>query len=122
MCSKKTSTLFKSLFPVLIPLLSMAQFTKEEKVQGYSATNELTTFIFDPGVYMVDEPSKVVVTGSFSGWSSDMNDSQRILKKSDNGLWLLQVTNKEYAAIPPSAEFKFRINTGKWLDPPKESS
>ena len=96
----------------------MAQFTREERIQGYKVSDDLTTFIFDPKAYDIKEPLKVVITGSFVSWSSDMNDTRRILKKQANGFWSIQVENKDYDVIPPSAAFKFRINEGKWLDPP----
>ncbi|MEM9857364.1 MAG: alpha-amylase family glycosyl hydrolase [Bacteroidota bacterium] len=97
----------------------MAQFTKEEIVQGYKVNGATTTFIFDPTIYGIGDPTDVVVTGSFAGWSSNMNETQRILKKGNAGLWSLEIANKDFNIISPAAEFKFRINEGKWLDPPQ---
>lgn len=122
MLATRTSKLHQILILLLIPLSSMAQFTREERIQGYKVSDDLTTFIFDPKAYDIKEPLKVVITGSFVSWSSDMNDTRRILKKQADGFWSIQVENKDYDVIPPSAAFKFRINEGKWLDPPTEAT
>ena len=38
-------------------------------------------------------------------------------RHTDGSLWTVSLSNEGYATIPPSSEFKFRINDGEWLDP-----
>lgn len=100
---------------------SQAQYDPGERLQGYS-TQHSVTFIFDESVYPVTEVDRVVVTGSFSGWDFSMDDPSRTLTREGEGLWTLTLQNPNYNTVPPSAEFKFRINQGKWLDPPAKAT
>ena len=64
----------------LIAISLQAQdFTKAEIEQGYALKDQTTWFIFNAKSYKI-QPKKVVVTGSFRGWSQDMNDPKWILK------------------------------------------
>ncbi|MEZ4686919.1 MAG: hypothetical protein R3B47_12895 [Bacteroidia bacterium] len=97
-----------------IYLLPAQTFTTIEKLQGYAQRADTTWFIFDEALYQ--EAEKVVVTGSFRGWSQDMNDPAWLLKNDK-----LAIFNPEFKNIPPRAEFKFRINDGEWLSPPADA-
>ncbi|MCB0851863.1 MAG: pullulanase, partial [Bacteroidetes bacterium] len=77
-----------------------------------------TWFVFGEKWYQVDKPTQVVVTGSFRSWSQDMADQAWHLKPIENSLWILPVYNPNFEAIPPRAEFKFRMNEGDWMQPP----
>ncbi|MEO1434064.1 MAG: alpha-amylase family glycosyl hydrolase [Bacteroidota bacterium] len=100
-----------------MPTLSLAQnFSQSEILQGYAERESTTWFIFDPGLYDV-APSHVAVTGAFRGWDQDMSNTNWVLKKADH-LWLLSVSNADRTVIPVACPFKFRIDDGRWLDPP----
>lgn len=100
------------------PLLTEAQtFTQEEIAQGYAHKENTTYFIFSADLYSRATPTEVVVTGSFRGWSQDMNDKAWQLKERKDKLWILAVENAGFEKINVSAEFKFRINEGEWLSP-----
>ncbi|MEM6327019.1 MAG: alpha-amylase family glycosyl hydrolase [Bacteroidota bacterium] len=88
-----------------------------ERAQGYALRGDSTVFVFDPAPYGIAAPERVVVTGAFRGWSTDMDDPAWALTEAD-GLWMLAVANPEFAEIGPSAPFKFRVDAGRWLDPP----
>ncbi|MBB3209210.1 pullulanase/glycogen debranching enzyme [Rhodopirellula rubra] len=96
--------------------------TSTERTQGHRFADETTVFIFDESVYDVD-PSRVVVTGSFRGWSTDMDEAAWQLQPStfDPTLWTLSVPNPNGNVIIPSAPFKFRIDDGQWLEPPADA-
>ncbi len=101
---------------LLISTVSFGQsFTGQQINQGYAIFSDDVTFIFDEKIYD-KHPTQVTVTGSFRGWSSDMDDSQWQLKKI-GGQWILTLNNKDFEVISPQAEFKFRINDGEWLSP-----
>lgn len=103
----------------LIAISLQAQdFTKAEIEQGYALKDQTTWFIFNAKSYKV-QPKKVVVTGSFRGWSQDMNDPKWILKNTSNGVWTLAIKNPNLENIPPLTAFKYRINEGEWLSPPE---
>jgi hypothetical protein len=109
--------LFAFLLFVGLAVLSKAQrFTTDEYLQGYAQRADTTWFIFDPGLYQKPEAAKVVVTGSFRGWSQDMNDPVWVLKNNQ-----LAIINPTFKNIPPRAEFKYRIDDGEWLAPPAEA-
>jgi pullulanase/glycogen debranching enzyme len=99
--------------------LSGQSFTEEEKMQGYSVTKDQVVFVFDQTLYRVN-PQKVVVTGNFRNWNQDMNNDDWQMKKS-NDLWVLKVNNEDFSSIRPNDEFKYRIDDGEWLSPPKEA-
>ena len=109
-----------ALFSLLAAVNVMAQeFSSEEVLQGYSLHGDSVTFLFDSDLYELSAPvHRVVVTGSFAGWNQSMEDSSRTLQKLSESLWSLTIANAEYLSIPPSSEFKFRINAGDWLSPP----
>jgi pullulanase/glycogen debranching enzyme len=98
----------------------MAQnYSTEECMQGYQQTYNSVTFLFDEQSYAV-APARVVVTGSFRNWDSNMDDPNWELKK-DGQLWSLRVQNDNFDLIPPKSGFKFRVNNGQWLDPPSDA-
>ncbi|MEJ2593608.1 MAG: pullulanase, partial [bacterium] len=106
------------LFAFALPGLLIAQpYTDEEKLQGFVHNGDKVIFLFDPSLYDV-APEKVVVTGTFRNWDQDMNDNQWTMAYKDK-LWTLEVPNRDYGRIAPGAEFKFRIDNGKWLSPPE---
>ena len=106
------------LFAFALPGLLIAQpFTNEEKLQGYGQDGDKVIFIFDPSLYGVT-PERVVVTGTFRNWDQDMNDNQWNMAYKDK-LWILDIPNPAYSRIAPGAEFKYRIDDGNWLSPPK---
>ncbi len=89
--------------------------------EGYIHQNEITTFIFDENIYRMHEPRRVVVTGSFRNWSTDVKDAKWQLNKTSNTLWTLNVQNKDFNTITPNSEFKFLIDDGKWIHPPHDA-
>lgn len=84
---------------------------------GYEIRQDSAFFRFDPAAYGQERPERVVVTGSFRGWSQDMDDPAWQLRPSPEGLWTLGVANPTFALIPIRAEFKFRIDNGDWMQP-----
>jgi pullulanase/glycogen debranching enzyme len=111
---------------ILMPLISMrskaqnnVNFTDEEILQGCAHRDKTSFFIFQSGLYgkagLV--PKKVVVTGSFRGWSADMNDEKWQLKVRKDKLWVLGFENNNLDVIPPATQFKFIIDDGEWLTP-----
>ncbi|MGH1364117.1 MAG: alpha-amylase family glycosyl hydrolase [Calditrichia bacterium] len=100
---------------IAFPLLSQS-WTATERLQGYQATDDAVTFIFDPLLYGV-KAQKVTVTGSFRNWDQRMDDETWALMPSGN-VWTLTVPNKDYGTVYLRNEFKFRINDGQWLSPP----
>jgi pullulanase len=105
---------------VFISLGTLAQvYTDNEKLSGYHLDKDRVDFIFDPSVYSV-EPNKVAVTGAFRNWDSNMEEPKWEL--SPNGdTWTLQIDNSGYRILAPGTPFKFRINDGRWMDPPSEA-
>jgi pullulanase len=108
--------LFVFLLLGLFPFCFGQEFTAEENLRGYAQRGDTTWFIFDNTVYQKTEVNKTVVTGSFRGWSQDMNDPVWLLKNNR-----LAIFNPQFKNIPPRAEFKFRINDGEWLAPPSDA-
>ncbi len=98
--------------------LNAQDFTKAEILQGYANQDDKTHFIFDQTLYGV-KPNKVVITGSFRGWSQDMEEAKWQLKKSESNIWIATIDNPKFENIPPLTEFKFRIDEGEWLSPPE---
>ncbi len=96
---------------------SMAQFTDQERLQGYSSGNNNTIFIFDEGKYGLNDLQRVVISGAFNAWDHGMDETPWALQHHENGIWTLTVED----AIKPSSPFKFRVNEGLWLDPPTEA-
>ena len=114
-----TLSMFKNLFAVIFFFLFSAPtwaqtYTTTEKEQGYSISEAKVTFIFDESLYNL-KPNKVVVTGEFRNWDSNMNDKWKLEKF--NSLWTLSIINDDFTTIRPNTKFKFRINDGKWIDP-----
>lgn len=91
-------------------------FSNEELKTGYGLREDTTWFVFSPSFYQKAAIEKVVVTGSFRGWSQDLDDIAYQLKNYTS-FWAVGVFNPNYEKITPGAEFKFRINNGEWLDP-----
>jgi pullulanase/glycogen debranching enzyme len=94
------------------------EFSPEAIQKGYLRVDDQVYFVFSEELYKVKTPEQVVITGSFRGWSTDMEDVKWILKKQSKGLWTLKIENPHLEIIPASAQFKFRINEGDWLSPP----
>lgn len=96
-----------------------AQPTDAERAQGYALRGDTLVFVFDAGRYGYAEgPERVAVTGAFRGWSDDMDDAAWALAPAEGGVWTLAVPNAEYAAVGAGTPFKFRVDAGRWLDPP----
>lgn len=101
---------------LLLSFIGLGQsFTGQQVNQGYAIFSDDVSFIFDEGLYH-KHPEKVVVTGSFRGWDSDMDNPEWELKKVGSQ-WILTISNKDFEVISPQAEFKFRIDEGEWLSP-----
>ncbi|MDX2304587.1 MAG: alpha-amylase family glycosyl hydrolase [Microscillaceae bacterium] len=98
--------------------MTAQSFYPEEIQQGYAQKDGITFFIFSEKVYNQSNVSKVVVTGSFVSWSQDMDNPKWQLEEQPSGLWVLSLPNPKMSVIAPGSEFKFRINEGKWLEPP----
>ncbi|MEM1056022.1 MAG: alpha-amylase family glycosyl hydrolase [Bacteroidota bacterium] len=90
----------------------------DERAQGYALRGDETVFVFDPALYGLEAPERVVVTGAFRGWSTDMDDAAWTLQPTADGLFTLAVANPEYTEVGPATPFKFRVDAGRWLDPP----
>ncbi|MEM9983724.1 MAG: alpha-amylase family glycosyl hydrolase, partial [Bacteroidota bacterium] len=86
--------------------------------QGYWQTGDTTWFIFDEDFYQISDLDRVVVTGSFRAWSTDMEDPAWQLSRQADGIWTLMKVNPEFSVVPIRSEFKFRANEGNWLQPP----
>jgi len=116
---KKNIRLSLMLFALLPLLLFSQNFTKAERLQGYAQHGDTTIFVFDASLYRVT-PGKVVVEGAMRQWRHDMADTRWLLKRSkpENNLWILAVLNPNFKKFPPGTLFKFRIDQGRWLDPP----
>ena len=109
------------LIVLLLTLCSMSTlaqtFTPKEKKEGYAVREQMAYFIFSPSIYGTT-PERVVVTGSFRSWSSDLTDKAWDLKKQDD-IWVLGVDNSGFNKVPLRANFKFRVNNdGIWMDGP----
>ena len=89
--------------------------------EGYIHQNEITTFIFDESIYHMPEPRRIVVTGAFRDWSTDMEDPKWQLHKTSKTIWTLSVNNSNFSKIKPNDEFKFLLNEGKWIHPPHDA-
>ena len=102
----------------LLPMgvTGQVQFSTENRLTGYAVIKGNIYFVFDEKLYGI-HPSKVVVEGSFRNWDHDMADQTWWLTKTEKGLWVLN--SKQ--AIPPQAQFKFRIDNGTWVDPPSNA-
>ena len=61
-------------------LFAQITFTDAERKTGYALREDTTWFVFDPGYYKKASVEKVVVTGSFRGWSQDLDDVTYHLK------------------------------------------
>ena len=103
----------------LAPSLAAQPFTEDARRMGYLHRADTTWFVFDAGAYGL-QPQRVVVTGAFRGWNQDMNAADWQLRSlsSMEGVWVLPVPNANYATIGPATPFKFRVDEGRWLDPP----
>lgn len=126
-CGSFLSTDFmKFLKPILLALALWAglqpgfsQMGSDWK-QGYYQKGDSLFFLFDAPYYNVS-PKRVFVTGAFRDWSQDLADVQWELKALGNQQWKLGIANPKFQRIPVSCPFKFRIDEGRWLDPPSGS-
>ncbi|TAE51610.1 MAG: hypothetical protein EAY69_00245 [Cytophagales bacterium] len=90
---------------------SIVSFTEDEILQGAAHRDKTSYFIFQAGLYEVTKKLKqVTVTGSFRGWSADINDAKWQLKQRKDKIWVLAFENPNLDVIPPGAQFKFRID------------
>ncbi|MEL6253700.1 MAG: alpha-amylase family glycosyl hydrolase [Bacteroidota bacterium] len=96
--------------------------TETQILEGHFHRNDTSYFFFSEKIYQVNTPQKVVITGSFRGWSQDMEEEEWQLVSQGNSLWTLQLYNPKFTRIPPRAEFKFRIDDGTWLQPPSAAT
>ena len=85
-------------------------------MQGYALRGDSTVFVFDAALYDV-QPERVVVTGAFRGWSTGMEDASFALAPGGDGVWTLASP----VEVRPASPFKFRVDAGRWLDPPAEA-
>ena len=113
-------------FMALLPRAADGQlhpYLLDVRQRGYFHSDDTTHFVFDAVLYGAT-PHRVVVTGGFRGWSDSMDDSAWALQPSrlDPHLWEIAVANPGYKAIPPATPFKFRIDDGRWLDPPRTAT
>ncbi|GAB5534515.1 MAG: hypothetical protein Rubg2KO_07640 [Rubricoccaceae bacterium] len=90
--------------------------TDAERSQGYALRGDSTVFVFDAALYDV-QPERVVVTGAFRGWGTDMDDDAFALASGADGVWTLTSPTD----IAPASPFKFRVDAGRWLDPHAEA-
>ena len=111
--------LFSLLYFLTFSVSYSQSFTIEQKLQGYALAEDALTFIFDEQLYKI-QPEKVFITGAFRNWDTSLAEKEWELTKIGT-LWLLPVKNKNYSIIKPNTPFKYRINNGEWLDPPKEA-
>lgn len=93
---------------------------EEARLEGYFIRGDSTYFVFDP-VLNDQTPTRVVVTGAFRQWATDMESRAWDLQLQPSGLWVLGVANEGYRVITPGSPFKYRINDGMWLNPPAGS-
>ncbi len=104
------------LWPLFV--LRAGSFTQAERIQGYAQRGDTTVFIFDEEVYAL-HPQRVILEGSMRQWDHDLNKPQWWLhRQSKASIWTLSIPNPDFTVIAPGASFKFRINQGRWLDPP----
>ncbi len=131
LCKEGNLSRILTAFVILLIAYSIAAaqtrpVSQEERLQGYFESADSTFFVFDAAIYNVDVESinRVVVTGLFRNWDQDMENADWHLEATENApnVWLLAVPNFEYRAIPPGTPFKFRINDGRWLDPPADAA
>jgi len=115
----------RTSFALLLTLVASASIraqapSQDARLQGYSHVDEVTTFVFDVAAHGLVAPERVVVTGAFRNWDQDMNHPGWQLRPDPNnpGVWVLPLDNPGYQTVPPGSPFKFRINEGRWLDPP----
>lgn len=107
---------------VYIIVFILSQLNLLAQPNGYDHNNDTTTFIFNEKDYGVQVKNKVVLTGSFRNWSSDMTDNSWIMRRQMGNIWTLRIYNPNFEKIKPSMPFKFRIDEGKWLDPPTNAT
>ncbi len=92
-----------------------------ERARGWAKRDGQTVFVFDPARYGFADgagPERVVVTGAFRGWSDDMDEHAWALARAGD-VWTLAV---DAARGPgPGTPFKFRVDGGRWLDPPADA-
>lgn len=113
--------IFYKAFVCVISFFTISQLAAQSpEIEGYKFSNDTLTFVFKPSVYKV-KPTQVVVTGAFRGWSQDMQDEGWKLQIQADGNWVKKIFNPKFSVIPVSCPFKFRIDNGRWLDPPAEA-
>lgn len=100
------------------------QLSADDILQGYVHRDDVSYFVFSPKLYGVPSPKRVVLTGEFRTWSQDMDDTKWHLQKQSNDpeLWVIAVPNKNFERIPPSSPFKFRVDQGDWMEPPRDAT
>ncbi len=96
-------------------------YSEAERRSGYALRGDTTVFVFDAALYATS-PARVVVTGAFRGWSQDMEARAWHLAAGAEGVWYLPVLNVDFGVVAPATGFKFRVDEGRWLDPPATAS
>ncbi len=99
--------------------ISAQQYTSAERLQGYALRGDTAVFLFDEALYDV-RPTRVLLEGGMRGWQHDMEDAAWALAKSaPPRVWELRKTSaKEFV----NARFKYRIDTGEWMNPPASAT
>ena len=95
-------------------------YSHEERLQGYAIRFDTTIFVFDPAVYGTEAPERVIATGSWRGWSTNMDDPELRLQQVGD-VWTKLVPDTGHTLIPPNSEFKFVVDPGGWLEPPLDA-
>lgn len=107
----------KKIISVFIVLLSTLLTAAQPN--GYLHRNDTSTFIFNENDYGIVAKNRVVITGVFRNWSQDMEDQHWQLQRQTQRIWTLKIYNPKFEIIKPGMAFKYRVDDGKWLDPPK---
>lgn len=106
----------KKIFYCIIFILS--QFLTNAQPNGFEHSNDTTTFIFNPSDYGVIVKNKVILGGDFNNWGNNLNPNKWIMVRQMGNFFTLRIYNPNFEIIKPNTEFKFRIDNGKWLNPP----
>lgn len=103
---------------MLLPFVLHAQsFDQADFLQGYAQRKDSLWFLFSSPLNQL-KPSRVVVTGAFRGWSQDLKETAWDLQEKSPGIWQLGLDNFQFRKVPPACPFKFRVDEGKWINPP----
>jgi pullulanase/glycogen debranching enzyme len=118
---KEFSSIKNRLLILILLCLSFqsnAQFSADDIKQGHKQVGDSLYFVFSESLYGLNSIKNVSVTGSFRNWDQNMDNRIWMLQNVGNGIWQVGINNKEFEKVKPGSSFKFRVNDGKWLDPP----